>query len=219
MKFYLDSANIEEIKVASDLPYFSGVTTNPILLSKSGVVNREKFYESILTLIPKKELFVQVFSRDAEGVYKEALSLSSLARDRIIIKIPATDELLKTANRLTLKGIRVCLTAVSSIRQIAISGTLNIEYCAVYLNRMLKTGKEIYKQISDSSKMITENLFNTRILIASLPDESLIEPILMYKNLDYTLPFKPFMNLLKTRDSEEWIRGFYEVSNKNSVKR
>ncbi|MCX7958673.1 MAG: fructose-6-phosphate aldolase, partial [Deltaproteobacteria bacterium] len=69
MKFFLDSAKLEEIEKAKDLPYFAGVTTNPILLERAKIKDREKFYESVLSLIPKKELFVQVFSEDEERAY------------------------------------------------------------------------------------------------------------------------------------------------------
>ncbi|MCX7959767.1 MAG: hypothetical protein N3B13_12050, partial [Deltaproteobacteria bacterium] len=145
--------------------------------------------------------------------------LSGIARERIVVKIPATNNLLKAAARLTDRGVRVCLTAVSGIRQIAVSGTLGIEYCAVYLSRMLKQKKDIYNHITDSDKMIENNGFRTRILVASLPEPELIEPILSLKNLDYTLPFGPFMNLLFTDESVKWIRGFYEVTGKNPGKR
>ncbi|MCX7943143.1 MAG: hypothetical protein N2746_01355 [Deltaproteobacteria bacterium] len=219
MKFFLDSAKIEEIRQAKELPFFAGVTTNPILLEKAKITNRERFYESVLSLIQKKELFVQVFSDDEDNAYKEGISLSGMARDRIVVKIPATNALLKAAVRLTEKGVRVCLTAISNIRQIAISCTLGIEYCAVYLNRMIEQKKDIYHHIMQSDKMIENNGFRTRILVASLPKPSLIEPLLSLKNLDYTLPFLPFVNLSLTEESAKWIRGFYEVTNKNSRKR
>ncbi len=212
MKFYLDSANLDEIQKAKDLSFFAGVTTNPILISRAGIKDRLQFYRHVLSVIPKKELFVQVFSKAAEEAYKEAVSLSNLSRERVIIKIPVTNEMTNTAARLTEKGIRVCLTAVSNIRQIAVAGTLGIEYCAVYLNRMLKKNKKVYEHIIGSDRMISDNSFRTRILVASLPDENLIEPVLFCRNLDYTLPCRPYMNLLRTMDSEEWVRGFYEVT-------
>lgn len=219
MKFFLDSANLSEIEKAKDLPYFAGVTTNPLLICKENTKDREKFYEEVLSMIPKKELFVQVFSKEPEKIYQEGIILSNLSRERVIIKIPVGNEMIKAAKSLSDKGVRVCLTAISSIRQIAIAGILNIEYCAVYLNRMLKEGKDAYKQIIDSDRMITENSFKTRILVASLPDENLIEPLLSLKSLDYTLPFEPFKNIIRTEISEEWVRGFYEVIYKDTSKR
>lgn len=219
MRFYLDSANIDEIKKAKDLPFFAGVTTNPSLISKEGIKNLEKFYRSLLLLLPSKELFVQVFSKEADAAYREAIDLAGLSRERVIIKIPVSNEMIDVAYRLSDKGIRVCLTAVSSIRQIAIAGILNIEFCAIYLNRLLKDKKPVYKEIMEADEMISNRSLKTRILVASLPDEKLIEPILKCRNLDYTLPFKPFMSLLKTDESEKWIKSFYEVNNKNSIKR
>ncbi|GEM_PF-2172608 len=219
MKFYLDSADIEEIREAKNLPIFAGVTTNPILLERAQVIAREKFYNKVLRLIPGKDLFVQVFSKNPSEVYNEALSLARISRKRIIIKITVNNELIDVAYRLTQKGIRVCLTAVSNIRQIAIASLLGIEYCAVYLKRLLDRKREIYNEIEAADEMIDVNSYRTRILIASLPEERLIEPLLRYKNLDYTLPFKPFMNILWSEESENWIKGFYEITNKNIRKR
>lgn len=219
MKFYLDSANIKEIREAINLPYFSGVTTNPTLLKNEGISNRIKFYENILSLIPKKELFVQIYSLEDSDAYKEALELSSLSKDRIIIKIPVTEKLINTAYRLSDKGVRICLTAVSNIRQIAIAALGEIEYCAIYLNRIIKLKRDVYSEISEQSQMISNLNLKTRILVASLPDESLIDPLLKFPNLDYTLPYNPFVNLFKTEESEKWVRGFYENSTKKTIKR
>ncbi|MGB9600645.1 MAG: transaldolase family protein [Myxococcota bacterium] len=219
MKFYLDSANIEEIREAGNLPFLSGITTNPTLLKKENIKNRIRFYENLLSIIPHKELFVQIFSDNDSDAYMEAIDLLKLSRERIVIKVPVTERLINTAYRLSDKGARICLTAVSNIRQIALSSLGNIEYCAIYLSRILKLKRDVYGEIAEQVEMLLNQKFKTRILVASIPDERLIEPLLRYPMLDYTLPYKPFMNLLRTEESEKWIKGFYEDSNEKTLKR
>jgi len=216
MKFYLDSANLNEIEEARLLPYFAGVTTNPILLSKQNINNRERFYSAVLSAIPKCELFVQVYSKEPEEVFYEALNLTRVNRNRIIVKIPIDINLLETATQLTKKGVRVCLTAVSNARQIVINANLGIEYSAIYLNRLLKLKKDPYREIINASESLTSLGLDGRILVASLPEEGLIDPLLKYKNIDFTLPFEPFMGLLKSVESEEWISDFYEITGKKT---
>jgi len=216
MKFYLDSADLNEIKAAKSLPYFAGVTTNPILISKQKISSRERFYSSVLSAIAGRELFVQVYSSTPEGVYYEALNLTRFNRGRIVVKIPVSTNLIKTAVDLTKKGVRVCLTAVSNARQIVINANLGIEYSAIYLNRLLKLKKDGYKEIAIASESLAAQGSHHRILVASLPDERLIDPLLRYNNLDFTLPFKPFMALMRSVESDRWISDFYEITGKKT---
>lgn len=214
MKFYLDSANIEEIEKASALPYFAGVTTNPILVEREKIQNRHRFYECILARIPQKELFVQIYSSDPLKAYNEALSLAQISRERIIVKIPLKSDLLEVASRLSNKSIRICITAVSCARQILIASSLGVEYAAIYLNRLLRSGLDGYKEITTAHQIISENKINFRILVASISEERLIDPLLTFNRLDFTLPSTPFLQIPLSRETSEWVKDFDEITDK-----
>ncbi len=216
MKFYLDSANLNEIEEAKQLIYFAGVTTNPLLINREMIQNRFRLYNEILRLIPKKELFIQVYSIEPAEVYAEALDLAQLSHERIIIKIPLKNEFLSVASRLSNKSVRVCLTAISSARQILIAESTGVEFAAIYLNRLLKSGIDGYREITIAHNALNMTRSNFRILVASLPDEKLIDPLLELHRLDFTLPFTPFSKIAFSIETSKWVREFDEITNKAS---
>ncbi len=166
MKFYIDSADIEEIEKAIKLGYVQGVTTNPTLLKKARVwekfENLHEFY-SYLLKISNVEIFIQVPSKDYEYVLKE---LNGLDLSRIVVKIPSVPAGLDIARRLIYGGYITCATAVYTASQAAMWATLGVDYVAVYVNRMEKRGFDAEENIS----MILNVLKNSKakVLAASV---------------------------------------------------
>ena len=114
MKFFIDTANIDEIKEINSWGVLSGVTTNPSLIAKSGGVFEDVIKE--ISEIVDGDISAEVISTDLDGMLKEARELAKIS-DNIVIKIPMIEEGLKAVSILSKEGIRTNVTLIFSVSQ------------------------------------------------------------------------------------------------------
>ena len=189
MKFYLDSARIEEIEKATSFGYIQGVTTNPTLLKRAEIWKNFKglgeFYLKVMRICDG-EVFAQVPSKNSQKMLNE---IKNLDDSRLVIKIPSVPSGLKIAKELVDKGYSVCATAVYTTSQAIMWSSLGVDYVAVYVNRMEKKGFDASKNV----KAIVEALTNTqtKVLVASVKTveqlSSLVDVGVDYVTLDYNM--------------------------------
>ena len=137
MKFFIDTANVDEIKEAADLGVLDGVTTNPSLLSKE-IQRTGESSESILQeicRIVQGPVSAEVLSLDWEGMVKEAVRLAKLD-DHIVVKIPIVKEGLKAVKKLTGEGIRTNVTLVFSPTQALLAAKAGATYVSPFVGRL-----------------------------------------------------------------------------------
>ena len=165
MKFFIDTANIEEIKEAHSLGMVDGVTTNPTLVAKEGKDYKEVLKE--ICAVVDGPISAEAVSEDAEGLIKEAKEFSSLHKN-IVVKVPMTWEGLKAVKKLSEKGIKTNVTLVFSPNQALLAAKAGATYVSPFVGRLddvSHVGMDIIEQIS----IIFDNYnFSTEIIVASI---------------------------------------------------
>lgn len=169
MKFFIDTANIEQIKEAQALGVLDGVTTNPSLMSKEGVKGQAAIHEHYKKIcnIVDGDVSAEVISTDFDGMVQEAETLTAL-HDQIVVKIPMIKEGVKAIKYLSEKGIRINCTLVFSPGQALLAAKAGATYVSPFIGRLddiASDGVELICQIV----LIYENYgFNTQVLAASI---------------------------------------------------
>ena len=146
MKFFLDTANVEEIKRINNLGLCDGVTTNPSLIKKEGRDFKEVITE--IASIVKGPISAEVTSYDYERMVKEAIEISKWA-ENIVVKIPMTEDGLKAINTLSKKGIKTNCTLIFSLSQGLMAAKAGATYISPFIGRIDDMGEDggelIYK--------------------------------------------------------------------------
>ena len=194
MKFFIDTANIDEIKKGVELGLVDGVTTNPTLLSREKR-NPQELIEEICNIV-HGPVSVEAVSLDKEGMIKEARELSKIAPN-IVIKIPLTEEGLKAVRVLSEEGIKTNVTLCFSPTQALLAAKAGANYISPFVGRLddiSHTGMELVEQIIT----IYDNYgFETEIIVASIRNPlHVLEAALMGADIA-TIPFKVLVQLIK----------------------
>lgn len=194
MKFFIDTANIEEIKKANEMGLLDGVTTNPSLVSKEG----REFKELIIEIcsIVNGPVNAEVISSDAKGMIKEAGELAKLA-DNIVVKIPLIKEGLKAVRILSEEGIKTNVTLCFSAVQALMAAKAGANYISPFVGRLDDVGHdgmEIVEQILG----IYENYgYETEVIVASIRNPiHVLKAALMGADIA-TIPFNVMEQLIK----------------------
>lgn len=165
MKFFIDTANINEIKKANELGLLDGVTTNPTLVSKEKK-NFEQLIEEICKIVDGP-VSAEVTSLDAEGMVKEARHLANIAPN-VVIKIPMITEGIKATKILSEENIKTNVTLVFSPLQALIAAKAGAAFVSPFIGR-LDDISSIGMQIVEDIITIYENYgFQTEVIVASI---------------------------------------------------
>jgi transaldolase len=166
MKLYIDSAKIDEIKEALSLGYVEGITTNPTLLKVAEIWKDYKsiksFYSKLLDLCDG-EIFVQIPSVNPQKVLDE---LENLDRSRLVIKIPSVPSGVQVAKDLIDRGYYVCATAVYAPSQAIAWASIDVDYIAIYFNRMELSGINALENTKTILNLLSKT--RTKVLAASV---------------------------------------------------
>ncbi|SLM18531.1 fructose-6-phosphate aldolase 2 [uncultured spirochete] len=165
MKFFLDTANLKEIREIAEIGLIEGVTTNPTILSKEGS-GWEKGIKEILTIV-KGPVFAEVFSTQAPDMIREAETISSW-NDRLVIKLPMIPEGVKAINALSKKGITTCATLIYSPGQAVVAALAGASYVAPFVARSFEIAMDGIQLIEDISNIFSMQEVETEILAASI---------------------------------------------------
>ncbi|MCT4638175.1 MAG: fructose-6-phosphate aldolase [Bacteroidales bacterium] len=169
MKFFIDTANLEQIKEANDLGVLDGVTTNPSLMAKEGIKGEENIlnhYKAICELVDG-DVSAEVLSTDFEGMIKEGEELVKL-HEQIVVKVPCTKDGIKAIKYFSDKKIRTNCTLVFSTGQALLAAKAGATYVSPFVGRLddISTdGVELIRQIVD---MYGYYEFDTQVLAASI---------------------------------------------------
>ncbi len=207
MKFFIDTANLKEIRQAAEWGLIDGVTTNPSLLSKEGGDPIEVLRE--ITKIVEGPVNAEVVSLDAEGMIREGLSHAKIAQN-IVIKVPMTLEGLKATRQLTSQGLKVNVTLIFSATQALMAAKAGATYVSPFVGRLddiSESGMELIRQILT----IYENYgFDTEVLVASVRNPiHVVEAALMGAHIS-TIPFKVLEQLARHPLTDAGIEKFLD---------
>ncbi len=165
MKFFIDTANINEIKEAAALGILDGVTTNPSLVSKEGKDFR-KLLDEILALVDGP-VSAEVISTDYEGILKEAREYASIHHN-IVVKVPLIKEGLKAVKTLSAEGIRTNVTLCFSPSQALLAAKAGATYISPFVGRLDDVSTNGMELISQIVQIYRNYDYKTQVLVASI---------------------------------------------------
>ena len=165
MKFFIDTANIDEIKEAAALGILDGVTTNPSLVSKEGKDFR-KLLDEILKIVDGP-VSAEVISTDYDGIVKEGRELASIHKN-IVVKIPLIKEGLKACKTLTSEGIKVNVTLCFSPNQAILAAKAGATYISPFVGRLDDISTSGMDLISQIVQIYRNYNYKTKVLVASV---------------------------------------------------
>jgi transaldolase len=169
MKFFIDTANLEQIKEAQDLGILDGVTTNPSLMAKEGISGEENIIQHYIDIcnIVDGDVSAEVISTDFEGMVAEGEKLANL-HDNIVVKVPMIPEGIKAIKYFSDKGIRTNCTLIFSAGQALLAAKAGATYVSPFIGRLddiSTSGVDLIAQI----RLIYDNyMYTTEILAASV---------------------------------------------------
>ncbi|MEC8602538.1 MAG: fructose-6-phosphate aldolase [Bacteroidota bacterium] len=169
MKFFIDTANLEQIKEAQELGILDGVTTNPSLMAKEGISGHENIinhYKKICDIVDG-DVSAEVISTDFEGIVKEGEFLASL-NPQIVVKVPMISEGIKAIKYFSEINIKTNCTLVFSAGQALIAAKAGATYLSPFIGRLDDISSDGLTLISEIREIYDNYNFETQILAASI---------------------------------------------------
>jgi len=169
MKFFIDTANLEQIKEAEALGILDGVTTNPSLMAKEGITGEENIinhYKKICDIVDG-DVSAEVISTDYEGMIKEGEALADL-HPNIVVKVPMIKEGIKAIKYFSTKGIRTNCTLVFSVGQALLAAKAGATYVSPFIGRLDDISTDGLHLIEEIRLVYDNYDYETQILAASV---------------------------------------------------
>lgn len=214
MRFFIDTANIEEIKEANELGVVCGVTTNPSLIAKEGRDFTEVVNE--IVEIVDGPISAEVLSMEHEGMIKEAEKLAKI-HENIVIKIPMCAEGLKAVKALSDKGIKTNVTLIFSASQALLAARAGASYVSPFVGRLDDISFDGLSLIAEITEIFAANYIPTEIIVASVRNPlHVIESAKMGADIA-TVPFKVIMQMIKHPLTDRGIEAFNKDAEKASL--
>ena len=205
MKFFIDTANLDEIKRAADMGMVDGVTTNPSLIAKENCKFEERIKE--ICKIVSGPVSAEVVSVDSEGMVSEAKQLATLA-ENIVIKIPMTTEGLKATNKLAGLGILTNVTLVFSTLQALLAAKAGATFVSPFVGRLDDISQDGMDLIADIVQIYDNYGFDTEIIVASIRHPiHVLESARMGADIA-TIPFKVISQLAHHPLTDKGLENF-----------
>lgn len=166
MKFFLDSANLDEIREAAELGMIDGVTTNPSLISKEGGVDFKEHIAAVCEIVAG-DVSAEVTSLDTEGMLREGREYARIAPN-VIIKCPLTRDGLKATRQLTSEGIRVNVTLCFSAAQAILAAKAGAAYISPFVGRLDDVGQNGLAVLAEIIEIYRNYEWRTEVLASSI---------------------------------------------------
>ena len=214
MRFFIDTANIDEIKEANDLGVVCGVTTNPSLIAKEGRDFTEVVNE--ITTIVDGPISAEVLSMDHKQMIEEAEKLVAI-HDNIVIKIPMCAEGLKAVKDLSEKGIRTNVTLIFSASQALLAARAGASYVSPFVGRLDDISFDGLRLIEEITEIFEASYIPTEIIVASVRNPlHVIEAAKMGADIA-TVPYKVIMQMINHPLTDRGIEAFIKDAEKASL--
>ena len=207
MKFFIDTANIDEIKEANSMGMVDGVTTNPSLIAKEGRDFEEVIKE--ICQIVDGPISAEVISIDTEGMIKEARHLVKI-HDNIVVKIPMTVDGLKATRVLSEEGIKTNVTLAFSPLQALMAAKAGATYISPFIGRLDDLSQEGLLLVEQIVEIYSNYAFDTEIIVASIRNPlHVLESALMGADIA-TIPFSVLGKLAAHPMTDKGLKAFLD---------
>src|SRR5436853_4590378 len=170
MKFFIDTANLDQIKEANDLGILDGVTTNPTLMAKEGIKGQDAVmahYKTICEIVKGGDISAEVIATDFDGIVAEGKRLAAI-HPNIVVKVPMIKDGVKAIKWFTENGIRTNCTLVFSAGQAILAAKAGAAYVSPFIGRIDDSGWDGMELIHQLRQIFTMQGYKTEILAASI---------------------------------------------------
>ncbi len=194
MKFFLDTANLDEIRRGIQMGLVDGVTTNPTLISKEG----REFWELVSEICRMVDgpVSLEVTALEAEGMIKEAKELAKIS-ENVVVKIPMTEEGIKAVKRLEAEGVKTNVTLVFSPVQALIAAKAGASYVSPFIGRLDDISSEGMRLVEDILTIFSNYDIFTQVIVASVRHPMhVLEAALLGADI-VTMPFRVMEQLFR----------------------
>jgi len=206
MKFFIDTANLNEIREAAELGLIDGVTTNPSLIAKEGDIDFKEHIGKICSLVPG-DVSAEVTALDTEGMLREGRELAKIAPN-VVVKCPLTLDGLKATRTFTAEGIKTNVTLCFSSAQALLAAKAGATYISPFIGRLDDIGQNGMDLISDIVTIYDNYGFETEVLAASIRHPMHIVDAAMIGAHVATIPFKVIKQLVHHPLTDKGLEAF-----------
>jgi transaldolase len=206
MKFFIDTANLDEIRECSELGLIDGVTTNPSLVAKEGDVDFKEHLAKICELV-KGDVSAEVTALDTEGMLKEGREYAKVASN-VIIKTPMTLDGLKATRQFRSEGTKVNMTLCFSAAQALLAAKAGANYISPFIGRIDDIATDGMQLIRDIVQIYDNYGFATEVLAASIRHPMHIVDCALAGADVATIPFKVIQQLVKHPLTDKGLDAF-----------
>ena len=205
MKFFIDTANVDEIKEALSMGMVDGVTTNPSLIAREGRVFEEVIKE--ISEIVDGPISAEVISLEAAGMVKEARELASIHKN-IVIKVPMTVDGLKATRQLTEENIKTNVTLIFSPLQALMAAKAGATYVSPFVGRLDDLSQDGMLLVEQIVEIFSNYAYDTEIIVASIRNPlHVLDAALAGADIS-TIPFKVLSKLAAHPLTDKGISAF-----------
>lgn len=206
MKFFIDTANLDEIREAAELGLIDGVTTNPSLIAKEGSIEFKQHIASICELV-QGDVSVEVTSLDTEGMLREGREYALIAPN-VVVKCPLTRDGLKATRKLTDEGTKVNVTLCFSAAQAILAAKAGAAYISPFIGRLDDIGQNGLELLSEIVEIYGNYSWKTEVLAASIRHPiHIVEAARMGAHVA-TIPFKVIEQLINHPLTDRGLEQF-----------
>lgn len=211
MKFFIDTANLDQIREANELGVLDGVTTNPSLMAKEGIRGEENCRQHYISIceIVKGDVSAEVISTDYEGMIKEGTELAAL-HPNIVVKVPCIADGIRAIKYFTDKGIRTNCTLVFSPGQALLAAKAGATYVSPFVGRLDDIASDGIGLVEKIVDMYRYYGFQTQVLAASIRSTQHIIQCIQAGADVATCPLSAIKGLLKHPLTDSGLAKFLE---------
>ena len=209
MKFFIDTANLNEIKEAHSLGILDGVTTNPSLIAKEGIATRQAFEQHIKTIceLIDAPVSAEAVSLTSQEMVAEARILAAI-HPQVVVKIPMTVDGLKAVRQLAEEGIKTNVTLIFSPLQALMAAKAGASYVSPFVGRLDDIAHEGMALVEQIIEVYSNYLFETEIIVASIRNPlHVLDAAKMGADVA-TIPFKVIEQMAKHPLTDIGIKNF-----------
>ncbi|MCD8027470.1 MAG: fructose-6-phosphate aldolase [Erysipelotrichaceae bacterium] len=209
MEFIIDTVNLEEIKDAVDHMPIVGVTSNPSIVKATSPDNFFEHMREVRKIIGiERSLHIQVISKDADTIVKEAHRILEEVDDQVYIKVPVSYEGVKAIKILKGEGVNVTATAVYDLMQAYMALAAGADYIAPYVNRIGNLGNDPMELINELSNRIVQDDYDCKILAASFKGVQQVRDAFNYGAQAITAPVSALKQIFANPSIEKAVNDF-----------
>ncbi|MFA5325527.1 MAG: fructose-6-phosphate aldolase [Bacteroidales bacterium] len=215
MKFFLDTANLDQIREAQDLGILDGVTTNPSLMAKEGIKGHENIinhYKQICEIVDG-DVSAEVFATDYEGMISEGVELAAI-HPQITVKLPCTKDGIKAVKYFSTKGVKTNCTLIFTVGQALLAAKAGATYVSPFVGRLDDISNDGVALVSQIVEIFRYYGYKTQVLAASIRHTLHIIQCMQAGADVATCPLKAILGLLNHPLTDKGVETFVNDANK-----